>query len=388
MELKRIEEVREDEQGLIAEPFYALNQLEGARARHCRIIWLEEWWQHLTNQQVSRDWQAGERGWQHLRSLVESGALVLVFHKSYPPLCPAYRNVNGQWQLDESVKRYPYAQHRLTQHQRKLQQERLERERWAQNLQASARSAEAFHSESAIIKPPTLGPHVGREDVSDTTPEPVMVAGLGGALKGILQGAKKADSKPSALPPAHGIEALTAAQAKQRARQLDSADGGHSIARHGPDVSDDALKRRLTHGIAPDGKVSPAPASTRFNSDHEWLKTREAAEGELKDRLKIKSLTDPPKPGQKSRQEFFIDHGRPIDDGFRGVGKKVLTKTPNGNQIKVYSEIEPIEGLTKTQTTFKWTPNASNPAEGRWMMEQHFPDAKGWDQINRRYVDD
>ncbi|HID02215.1 MAG TPA: hypothetical protein EYP18_03235, partial [Desulfobacterales bacterium] len=45
--------------------------------------------------------------------------------------------------------------------------------------------------------------------------------------------------------------------AKSKAIEIDARDGGHSVARHGTDVTDEELKKRLETGIAPDGKFSP-----------------------------------------------------------------------------------------------------------------------------------
>ena len=60
------------------------------------------------------------------------------------------------------------------------------------------------------------------------------------------------------------------------AKQRELAEGGHALERHGPQVSDDALIRRLHTGIAPDGVLVPAPgASSRFNSFTDVMATRQ-----------------------------------------------------------------------------------------------------------------
>lgn len=74
---------------------------------------------------------------------------------------------------------------------------------------------------------------------------------------------------------AAGIAALQMKTPQQEATELEARDGGHSLARHGPDVTDDALKKRLDTGVAPDGAFCCAPGlSTRFVSYEEYLKTR------------------------------------------------------------------------------------------------------------------
>jgi hypothetical protein len=97
-------------------------------------------------------------------------------------------------------------------------------------------------------------------------------------------------------------EALEKA-AKQKAAQLEAADGGHSVARHGPEVSDADLQKRLTTGVAPDGKISFAPASTKFNSYESWLKTRDAAMKEMEKRYGI-DFSKPPGPGQPKTRDI------------------------------------------------------------------------------------
>lgn len=66
--------------------------------------------------------------------------------------------------------------------------------------------------------------------------------------------------------------------AQINAEKTEDSEGGHSLARHGPDVSDDLLKKRLFTGIAPDNHLSPAPgASSRFTDYRTVLSTRQAA---------------------------------------------------------------------------------------------------------------
>jgi hypothetical protein len=71
-------------------------------------------------------------------------------------------------------------------------------------------------------------------------------------------------------------------QAQVAATGHEAADVGHSLARHGPDVTDAELTTRLTTGVAPDGLLSPAPGlSSRFRNHRRWLTTRTAAVNEL-----------------------------------------------------------------------------------------------------------
>jgi|GEM_PF-3443471 len=71
---------------------------------------------------------------------------------------------------------------------------------------------------------------------------------------------------------------------KVEATEMESQDrsqndrAGHALDRHGPDVSENALKRRLVTGYAPDGAFVPAPGySTKFNTYSDYVTTRKAA---------------------------------------------------------------------------------------------------------------
>ena len=171
--------------------------------------------------------------------------------------------------------------------------------------------------------------------------------------------------------------------AKNKALELEAKDGGHSIAHHGPDVSDKDLKRRLETGIAPDGKFSPTRASTRFKSHDEWLKTREDAIKAIETKQGI-DLSKPPKPGEGTRHSINMDHGRDIDDGFVGnKSTKVKIKDAiSGKKGNVYPDSTPVSGITRTQTTVEW-----NPKSNSWEAKQHYPDARGWNQSTQSYIE-
>ncbi len=70
---------------------------------------------------------------------------------------------------------------------------------------------------------------------------------------------------------------------KDLATEQEAADGGHSLLRHGPELTDATLKRRLTTGMTaklngPGETYSPAPGLvTRFKTYDDYNKTRQAA---------------------------------------------------------------------------------------------------------------
>lgn len=156
---------------------------------------------------------------------------------------------------------------------------------------------------------------------------------------------------------------------RDRAKQLDDVDGGHSIGRHGPEVPDSKLQERLTTGYTPDGKFSPAPASTRFRSYEDWERTRQSALDKFARDNNV-DLSKPPGSDAPPRYDpVFTDHPAPIGDGFKGVDP-VRIDHPNrpGKQATVYQNTEPINNLTRTQTTVEW-----NAELGRWVVAQHIP---------------
>jgi hypothetical protein len=68
------------------------------------------------------------------------------------------------------------------------------------------------------------------------------------------------------------------------------------------DVCDAQLEHRLRTGVAPDGKFSPAPASTRFSSYEDFLVTRDAALKKVESDFGI-DLSKPPVSGAPDSHE-------------------------------------------------------------------------------------
>jgi uncharacterized protein YggU (UPF0235/DUF167 family) len=171
---------------------------------------------------------------------------------------------------------------------------------------------------------------------------------------------------------------------KRQAQRYERQDKGHSLARHGPEVSDSQLKNRLTSGIAPDGKFSATPASTKFNSYEDWLQTRQDAMNQISKREGI-NFNAPPPPGKEGPHKINLDHGRPIDDGYVGTGakKKISHTSPNGQVKKgaVYGNYGRVSGITGTTTTVAW-----NKDLNKWQVKQHFPNANKWDQAQQKYI--
>lgn len=197
--------------------------------------------------------------------------------------------------------------------------------------------------------------------------------------------------------------------AKKAAEMLEQRDGGHSLDRHGPDVTDTALENRVTTGTAPDGADSATQWSTRFKNYQIWLQTRQAAMDAI---LKHHGLTATTDPGTGAQWlQGSVDFNRPIDEGCAGTPPPTVCRSvcPTCNTMfrsnagfvnrcttcppgpgglppktkkkgKEYPNTAPVSGLTRTQTGLKW-----DATQNRWAVGQHFPLGKDWDDTAKAY---
>jgi hypothetical protein len=169
-----------------------------------------------------------------------------------------------------------------------------------------------------------------------------------------------------------------------KAMRLEEVDSGHSLMRHGPQVTEAALEKRLKTGVAPDGKISFSPASTKFNSYENWIKTHEIALQKIKEKYGV-DLANPPSGNQKS-YEIKIRYDRAIDEGFipdLSTKNKTTLVDPITSQPKkgnVFGAINPIDGVTGTYTKVTWDGH-------KWKVIQHFPLAENWDNAIKVYTD-
>ncbi len=158
------------------------------------------------------------------------------------------------------------------------------------------------------------------------------------------------------------------AQRKSTAEAFEQSDGGHSLGRHGPEVSKKQLQDRVTTGFAPDGVFSPFKTSSQFGSYEEWNATRESAVQDAKARGHDfgTDMKKAPPPGGLREVIVIVNHGRAVGSGVKGRGTGYLTTTTSGKTGRVYTEFDELPELKKTTTTFKWTGT-------KWIAAQHFP---------------
>lgn len=156
-------------------------------------------------------------------------------------------------------------------------------------------------------------------------------------------------------------------EAKDKAQIKDGLDGGHSIQRHGPDVSKDDLKKRLSKGIAPGGTFSPTRKSSRFINYTEWESTREAAFLRAETLLGVSFGPNRDQNGGGGPITFTLSHGRTIGEGFEGVGAGTYKANPKGGGGgQVFSTFVELPNLTDNKSTIEWNGK-------KWVLAQHFP---------------
>jgi hypothetical protein len=167
MELKRLADLRSSELGQVTAPFYAVGQLKNARAGYTRIRGFETAWESYTDHHGPWDWNHRERGFERLRQAVEQGDWVLVLDKNWPPISPAFQEVNGQWEA--SPQAWPPAfRDRLGARTQTLEREQREWEA-LQSRSAPPAPKEIEPAQGPGNRQATLGPHAETtgEDVSN-----------------------------------------------------------------------------------------------------------------------------------------------------------------------------------------------------------------------------
>ncbi len=263
--------------------------------------------------------------------------------------------------------------------------------------------------------------------------------GLHGEAKGhaSTDGPARAKPAPIAAKLASVGRKIFRKTAKEDAEALEAKDGGHSLGRHGPDVSDDKLKDRITTGVAPDGKFSPTDVSTKFASYEVFLETRTKAAATLdaavtKAKAKLGPLITalakaedehkkaPPSPEKgpngklgkavadaknaitngcaptagelpvkaavndpttrvklSTSYEVVVEHGKSVGSGFQGAGgtKTVSDPSDSSKTGQGHNATSAIPMVTRSRTTFSAGAPAlmTAPLAETMKVAQHFP---------------
>jgi hypothetical protein len=177
-------------------------------------------------------------------------------------------------------------------------------------------------------------------------------------------------------------------------RQLDES--AHSMARHGAGHSDQALKRRVTEGVAPDDYISPQKLSSRFSSFVFEEKTYQKALKEIERVNGVDLRHGPGVNGNPVNTEYttLIEYSNvnSLSDGFIGRGtastQPVTGFTHASPNVKVtlnkpvFPQADKVSGgVKRVFTRVRW-----DPVLGKWKEIQHFPWLKDFDKLRGVYT--
>lgn len=220
---------------------------------------------------------------------------------------------------------------------------------------------------------------------------------------------------------------------EEAAKAFETADGtgsnaGHSLDRHGSDITDEKLLRRLTTGIAADNKSSPTDKSSKFSSFDAWMEGRElsAQEAEKKvqpdgNNLSLAGDKIPANPAAIYSVPVEVEHPGPIDEAYVGLKPAASVDAKKGKltEGRTFETYEKLSGITRSTALWlfemDWGSigggvakpskrNEQTPAKfielykgqhggtapphipGKWVMMQLFPKVDGWDQEAQDYI--
>ena len=158
-----------------------MGALKDARAGHLKIRGFETAWESCIHQRDPWDWNYRQRGFERLRQAVEQGDWVLVLDPSWPPLSPAFQQINGEWQITRQA--WPPAlRSRLRSRAQTLEREQREWEA-LQSRNAPPAPTEIEPAAGPGNRQATLGPHA--DDGGQNKPAvPNSTQGYTGRLRG------------------------------------------------------------------------------------------------------------------------------------------------------------------------------------------------------------
>ena len=171
LELKRIETLREGELPQVAAPWYAISWLNQAQSGYCRIQGFNDAWETCIREQDPHryHWNHKAHGFEHLCAKIKQGDWVVVLDKSWPPLAPAYAQVNGQWQLTDHIWG-PRLRQRLEHQVQTVQRQQREQETLQSRNQPSSAEVQTVSASGPGSRAASLGPHAGADERKEAKP--------------------------------------------------------------------------------------------------------------------------------------------------------------------------------------------------------------------------
>ena len=160
------------------------------------------------------------------------------------------------------------------------------------------------------------------------------------------------------------VNGILSREPQFRAEALEGAEGGHSLDRHGPDLTDQELKTRLDTGIAADGAFSPTPgASTKFNSYQHYLDTRVAVTSALK--AAFKATRGDLKGDLKAYYTAKSDFNK-APPGPAKAGGQPLQLAIQAARDNITATVADIGADDAARAPVKFNPNAASSAD--WIV--------------------
>ena len=133
----------------------------------------DAWETCVLEQDPHRDhWNHKAHGFERLCAKIEEGDWVVVLDKSWPPLAPAYAQVNGQWQLTQHIAQ-PRLRQRLESQIQTIERQQREQEVLQSRNQPSSAEVQTLPASGPGNRVASLGPHAGKEGASNNTSAPV-----------------------------------------------------------------------------------------------------------------------------------------------------------------------------------------------------------------------
>ncbi|MFN8394007.1 MAG: hypothetical protein U0176_04965 [Bacteroidia bacterium] len=172
--------------------------------------------------------------------------------------------------------------------------------------------------------------------------------------------------------------------AREEADEVAGNIGAHSLSRHGVDVTDTKLDRRVKTGYAPDGSLSKTKTSSRFRSYRDQYEMKQTAIQKIMEGRGVPNhgvdLRYPPGVNGNPLGDTYvilIEYSSRTDlvEGFRGTG--AATAGTYSTTVRLGT------GINRVRTRIRWAADVQ-----KWITVQHFPDATDFDDTLGRYLRD
>lgn len=177
MTLKPIEAVREEELSSVAAPWCAISWLKSAHSGYCRIQGFNDLWEACILEQDSHHdhWNHRTHGFERLCAKINQGDWVVVLDRGWPPLAPAYAQVNGHWQPTRHIGE-PRLRQRLGSQVQTIQRAQREQEALQSRNQPSSAQVQTEPASGPGNRAASLGTHVENTKIDAAKKHPAQTS--------------------------------------------------------------------------------------------------------------------------------------------------------------------------------------------------------------------